>query len=185
MEVKVCHISTVHPLNDVRILYRQCGSLASYGFEVHLVITAENDDIINGVHIHALKPAKNRFFRMLVSPLAAMKKALQTKAEIIHYHDPELLFVGFVMRWVFGKKVIFDVHEDIPGQIKSKEYLPLPVRGLISRLYSVMEKILLLGQEIIVANQNCLKNSLSRYLIVCQHIQRSVRNDKFFMYFMS
>ncbi len=150
--------------------------MAKNGYNVHLVITADADVVVDGVNIHALKPASSRLQRMLCRPFAAMKKALSTKAGLYHYHDPELLPVGFMLRWLFGKKVIFDVHEDIPGHLKSKEYLPKPFRGIISLFYKLIEKTLLCGQNIIVANQNCIMNYPGRAVLV-QNYPEDIGNE--------
>ncbi len=162
----ICHISTVHPWNDTRILYRECGYLVKSGFDVYLVITADGDRVVNGVKIRALKAVGSRLGRMLFMPYRAMRKALATGANVFHYHDPELLPIGFLLRWVYNKKVIFDVHEDIPGHLKSKEYLPKVLRGGISCLYKLCERILLCGQEIVVANESCVGNYPERAVLV-------------------
>jgi len=38
--------------------------------------------------------------------------AYRQKADIYHFHDPELLTVGLVLRLLTKAKVIYDVHED-------------------------------------------------------------------------
>lgn len=121
-KIKVCHISTVHTLHDTRILYRECASLADSGYDVTLVITSDKDEVINGVKIAHVPRQKNRFFRMLMSPLNALKRALGTRAVVYHLHDPELIPLGLILR-ALGKKVIFDVHENIAENIKEKKYL--------------------------------------------------------------
>jgi hypothetical protein len=155
----ICHISTVHPLTDVRIFYRECCSLVKAGYEVHLVIPCEQSCVKNGVHLHCIRRVKHRLLRMLFMPWVAMKKALKTKSSIYHYHDPELLFMGFVLRWICGKKVVFDIHESIPRQIMSNAYLPWFTRKPISLCYKFLERIFITGQALVIAN----KNSVSDY----------------------
>lgn len=149
---RICHISTVHPPIDVRIFYRECCSLAEAGYEVNLVIPCEYSCTKDGVHLHSIRRVKNRLLRMLFMPWVAMRKALQTKSSIYHYHDPEFLFMGFVLRWVFGKKVVFDIHESISKQILGKEYIPKFARKAVSITYKILERIFTIGQSIIVAN---------------------------------
>jgi glycosyltransferase involved in cell wall biosynthesis len=149
----------VHALSDVRIFYRECCSLVKAEYEVHLVIPADKSITKQGVHVQALPTVKNRLLRMLLMPWVAMIKALRTKASLYHYHDPELLLMGFVLRWVLGKKVVFDIHESVFRQIMSKPYLPRSSRKMISLCYRLLERIFIAGQSLIIAN----KNSVSDY----------------------
>lgn len=149
---RICQISTVHPPTDVRIFYRECCSLVKAGYEVNLVIPGEQSYTKEGVHIHSIRRVKNRLLRMLFMPWVAMRKALQTKSSLYHYHDPELLFMGFVLRWVFGKKVIFDIHELVKKQIMIKECLPKWSRKPVGTLYRIVEKILTPGQGLVLAS---------------------------------
>lgn len=163
---RICHISTVHSSSDVRILYRECCFLVKAGYEVHLVIPCEQSCAKDGIHLHSIRRVKHRLLRMLFMPWVAMRKALQTRSSLYHYHDPELLFMGFVLRWVFGKKVIFDIHESVPRQIMSKPYLPWFTRKPISLCYRFLERIFIAGQALVVANKNSVSDySSNTYLV--------------------
>jgi len=135
-KIKVCHISTVHTLHDTRILYRECSSLVECGYDVSLVITSDKDEVINGVKIEHIPRQKNRIFRMLLSPINALRRALGTAAKVYHLHDPELIPIGLILR-ILGKKVIFDVHENIVENIKEKKYIRF--RNQISLIYKGFE----------------------------------------------
>ncbi len=141
INTKVCHISTVHSLYDIRIFYKECISLAKAGFDVSLIINAEKEQILEGVKIIPLKPTKNRLQRILIKPFSALQKALKTKAKIYHFHDPELIPLGIFLR-LLGKKVIFDSHENVSHQIENKAWLgPLFLRKTVAFSYRLIEKI--------------------------------------------
>lgn len=173
---RVCHISTVHPLSDVRVFYRECCSLVQAGYEVHLVIPTSEAVVTEGVHVHPLPAPRSRLIRMLVMPWVAMIAALKTKATLYHYHDPELLFMGFVLRWLFRKEVVFDIHESVPRQIASKPYLPRFARVIAPPLYRLLERIFTAGQTLIVANKNSMSDYsaeaclVQNYPLLCQDI---------------
>ncbi len=132
--VKVCHITSVHPAEDVRIFQKECVSLAKAGYDVTLVQQGESYEK-NGVHILGFGAiASNRLQRMLFTSRKAYRKALAADADIYHLHDPELLPYGLKLKRR-GKTVIFDSHEDVPADILGKEWLPVFLRKGISRLY--------------------------------------------------
>ena len=49
----VCVIST-HPTFGHRIYYKESLSLVKAGYEVHLIVRHDRDEVVDGVHIHAL-----------------------------------------------------------------------------------------------------------------------------------
>jgi len=137
---KICHISTAHPTFDGRIFHKECVSLSKAGFDVSLVVTHSKNEVVDGVKIIALKPTKGRFSRMIIKPWKALFKALKTKSSIYHFHDPELMFVGVILR-VLGKKVIFDSHENVSHQIETKEWLGnKSIRLVIKKVYRWFER---------------------------------------------
>jgi hypothetical protein len=48
-------------------------------------------------------------------------RVLKLHPRIVHVHDPELIPVAAALR-VFGLKTIYDAHEDLPKQLKQKEW---------------------------------------------------------------
>ena len=136
---KICIISTVHPASDVRIFHKQAKTLVKAGYEVVLIarepLTAIEEP---NIKFRQLPAPKNRFDRMVRLSLIAFKWAWSEQADVYHFHDPELIFVGLLLR-MFGKKVIYDVHEDVPLQILSKSWIPSFLRPVLSWLVRTIE----------------------------------------------
>lgn len=149
---RICHISTVHRPDDVRIFLRECNSLVQDGYEVHLVIGAPRAEVKARVHIHPMRLPQHRLLRMLLGPWIAMRTALRTRSWVYHYHDPELIGMGFVLRWCLGKKVIFDIHECVWRQLESKPYLSTWMGRPLGWAYRCLERGLTIGQVKVVAN---------------------------------
>lgn len=124
---KVCHMTSVHQSTDVRIFHKECVSLATAGYEVYLVAPGESREE-KGVHIVGVgaKPA-SRLKRMLGMARKIYQAALKLDCEVYHLHDPELLLYGLKLM-KFGKKVIFDSHEDILHSFIDKKWLPSLIR---------------------------------------------------------
>ena len=137
--VKVCHFTSAHQANDVRIFHKECTSLAEAGFQVFLVAANTEEKTTNGVQIVSAKvPPAGRLSRMLKTSRAVYKKALSLDADIYHFHDPELLPYGLKLKRK-GKKVIYDAHEDLPRQISGKPWIPKIFRGIIAWMVEVYE----------------------------------------------
>jgi len=136
--IKICHITTVHPVYDVRIFRKECISLKKYGFDVHLIVPSGGEEYKEGIYIHSLPKSKNRKERMLKIRKLAFEKALEIDADLYHFHDPELIPIGLKLKKL-GKKVIYDVHEDVPRQILSKPYLNKWIRPIISQAFEIYE----------------------------------------------
>jgi len=137
--VKVCHLTSVHKYNDTRIFVKECCTLANSGFEVYLIAPDAPTGIEQGVHIVGIESENgSRLLRMIKTVKKVYQKALEVDADIYHFHDPELIKVGLKLKRK-GKKVIYDVHEDVPRQILSKNWIPKRIRPSISRLFEYYE----------------------------------------------
>lgn len=139
---KVCHITSAHGPEDVRIFHKECISLVRAGYEVYLVQRGESYEK-EGVHVTGFgNPSSNRLGRMLFTARKAYRAALAVDADIYHFHDPELLPYGLKLKRR-GKKVIFDSHEWYVEQIRLKKYLPSWSRGFLANLYDKYERYVL------------------------------------------
>ncbi|WP_408955104.1 glycosyltransferase family 4 protein [Natroniella sp. ANB-PHB2] len=135
-----CVLTSVHSVFDTRIFRKQAKSLINAGYDVALIVQHTEKEVIDGITIIPLKKPNNRFKRIFSTTWQVYKKALKVDAGIYHFHDPELIPVGLLLR-MKGKKVIYDVHEDVPKQIMSKEWIWKPIRGFVSKVTNAIEKI--------------------------------------------
>ena len=134
-----CIITTVHPPFDNRIFHKEAKSLVKAGYRVTLIAQHHRQETVNGIEILPLPKSYNRAARMLRT-FIALKLSLEQKADVYHFHDPELIPVGLILK-LLGKKVIYDVHEDYPAQIITKHWIPIILRKPLSILMDILEKI--------------------------------------------
>lgn len=91
------------------------------------------------VSIHDIgKLGGGRWGRPFIGPWKAFHAIRRLKPAIVHFHDPELIPLGMLLKMI-GYKVIYDVHEDVPRQIYSKEYIPKIIRYPASLLTAALE----------------------------------------------
>src|SRR5690625_3774375 len=150
---RVVHMTTVHHPYDPRIYYKQCLSLKKAGFDVTLIAQGDtNDQRVKSVNHIRLKKYQSRIKRMLFGVFSAYKEAKKLQADIYHFHDPELLIVG----WLLKKKdniVIYDIHEDYVTSILQKKYLPKVLRRFLASVYKLLEKWLTRKMELCLAEK--------------------------------
>jgi hypothetical protein len=136
---RVCHITTVHPVDDHRIVYKECVSLREAGYDVMLIAPHPRDTSVAGVPVTALRvPARTRIERIVRRPQAAYRAALALDADLYHFHDPEFLPYGARLSRA-GKRVVYDAHEDVPTQIRSKDWLRGPSRAPLAHAIARLE----------------------------------------------
>lgn len=131
-------MTTVHRYNDIRIFEKECKTLRESGFDVTLICTNSNIHELENIKIQSIK-ARGRFNRMFFLQYKLLAKALSGKHDIYHFHDPELIVSGLILK-LLGKTVVYDVHEDVPLQILRKGYIPGLVKKPLSKIVNLIEK---------------------------------------------
>lgn len=147
---KVCHFTSVHKVNDIRVYLKECATLAEAGFDVTLVgVGADAPD--RGVKIVKLGGDANRLKRMVTQSREAYKRALDTAADVYHFHDPELLPYGLMLKRRTGAKVIFDSHECFREDVVAKDWIPKPLRPVVGAVVGAVEDFVVSRIDRVVA----------------------------------
>lgn len=155
---RVVHLTSVHYAFDTRIFHKECKSLAEAGYDVTLIAPHGDGDLIRGgIKLRAIEPPRNRRERMLSTVRAVYRAAVGEDADIYHFHDPELIPVGALLK-LRGKKVIYDVHENYAGTMHDKQWLPPGLRGLASIAVSACETTLTRSCDWVIAATPTIAN---------------------------
>jgi glycosyltransferase involved in cell wall biosynthesis len=136
---KVVHITSAHDTDDDRIFHKECRSLAEQGLAVTVVGPGQERKNVAGVCILGVSPVVGgRLRRMSVTVWRLLIRCLRLPADVYHFHDPELITVGFVLK-AFGRRVVYDVHEDYPQKILTKEWISPVLRRPLSLIMVAVE----------------------------------------------
>lgn len=156
--IKICHLTSAHPDGDVRIFHKECVSLANHGYQVALIIPNTKPRFEKGVEIISFKSDyKTRKERMTKTVNQVLEYALKYDADIYHFHDPELLKIVKHLK-KHRKKVIYDVHEDLPRQILSKHWIPSIFRKILSLTTEIYENRISKKCDYIITATPFIKN---------------------------
>lgn len=137
---KIAHLSSVHSRYDTRIFFKMCQSLTKYNYDIFFIVAdGKGDEVKDKVSIKDVGVAKlGRLGRMTNTVKRVFEKGKELDCDLYHLHDPELIPIGLKLKKL-GKKVIFDVHENIALQIINKDFIPKIFRSLVSKIYRKYE----------------------------------------------
>lgn len=139
----VLHITTVHPRADTRIFIKEAHTMAvSLSCTVILLIADGLGDVNasnSEVSIHDIGILQGgRIGRIMGGTWRTFLGVCRIRPAVVHFHDPELIPLALFLK-LTGCKVVYDVHEDVPRQTISKEYLPLLIRKPLALAVSAAE----------------------------------------------
>lgn len=136
---KVCHFSSVHKLSDIRVFTKECKSLAEAGYSTVLIACAADVQFSGGVTLRAISNDGGRIKRILFRAFEVYRMALKEKADVYHFHDPELLPYGVLLKLKTNAVVIYDSHECYPEDLLNKEWMPKLLRYPVAKIFKIFE----------------------------------------------
>ena len=134
---KVLLASSLHRWNDVRIFHKEASSLAVKYDVTVMGVTSESISNSGEIRILTL-PRPTSLLRRFLNGCKILEEGVSGGYAIFHFHDPELLWVGFMVK-LFRIKVIYDVHEDTRAAAQIREWIPQLLRGILGGLVHVFE----------------------------------------------
>ncbi len=136
--IKVFLATSVHFWDDIRILRKEGISLSQrYEVELHAPAPFDHQEY-KGIKIIGLPQWKNVSDRRPIRR-EIRRRIRSSDATVFHFHDPELILLALVVKLIYRKKVIYDIHEDYPAVIHHKKWIPRPLRPLTAFLFRLVE----------------------------------------------
>lgn len=128
MTLRIAHITSAHPVTDMRVFRKMAQSQADRGWEVHgIALDLDSHEpkyeIRAGVKLHLLagRGLRHRALRASIGAARVAWKALSLRPDIVQGHDPELIPFLLLMR-LFRIRTIYDAHEDLIAQNRHKQW---------------------------------------------------------------
>ncbi len=133
--MKICVATDVHPPDDQRIV-KEIRSLLKLG-KICYIHPEKGIENLKVEH-YEIPKYYPRFKRILRGPKDIYKVAKEISPDFFHFHDPELIPTGVKLAKQ-GIKVIYDVHENYPAVILTKNWIPKWIRKVVSKLFEMYE----------------------------------------------
>ncbi len=136
---RVAVVTTVHRWGDPRVFERETATWLEWGCEVHVFVPLTGTIAPRGwsehpaLHVHALPEPTGRAERMRLSLGLGGRVRREGWFDIVHFHDPELIpaMALLALRWP-RTYFLYDIHEDLPLEVHSKEWIPAVLRPAVS-----------------------------------------------------
>lgn len=138
---KICHLTTVHSANDPRIFHKEILSLANEGYLVEFVVKKNKIEFEHPNIKYRFLENRSGLYGRVKNVIQCLRLALKADASLYHFHDPELIFVGLILKLFYRKMVIYDIHEIYWDAITYKPYLTKKVAIVLSFIYSIIDKV--------------------------------------------
>jgi glycosyltransferase involved in cell wall biosynthesis len=162
--VKVCFI-TLHPPFDQRIFHKECKTLYQAGYNVSLIVPLDEEKTIDGIKLIALPQYHSRLAKFLLLPFMSFFIGIKHSAQVYHLHDPPLIIPGLLLK-LFGKKIIYDVHEDFPKRLLIRQWIPSRLRPFAARMARLGEQFSSIFFDAIIT-ASYIPEHLKRHKRVC------------------
>ena len=150
-------MTSVHPAFDNRIFFKECLAFRDAGFETVLIAPHPMDEVVEGVQIRAIRTPTARLGRLVLSGFGVLRAALKEQGDAYHMHDPELIWVGVVLR-LLRRPVVFDMHESLPRSLRTKHWIRPYVRRPLASLASFFERITLPWMHVVFAENSYVED---------------------------
>lgn len=122
-KIKILIASVLKPADDVRSCYKIGHSLAQTNkYEVNIIgFNSKKKSKHQNIFLYPIFNFKRNSFKRLFAPFSILKIYLQLKPKLIIVNAPELLWVIFLIKIIFGTQIIYDIRENYQFNIKQNQ----------------------------------------------------------------
>lgn len=150
-QMNVVIMTSGHDVTDSRIYSKLACSIAKMQANVSLVGKLE-EKAPGSIRILTVPKPSSRLTRFLWQPWRCMWAARRLPADIVHFHDAEMLMtLPLAKLWWWRAKFVYDVHEDFANLMLIRDWLPYWAKPSVRLLTNAAEKGLALLADAIVA----------------------------------
>lgn len=161
--MRICMLSSLHPADDPRIVEKEARALAAAGHRVTVVARPPAPSDRGNIEFKLVdSPVSGGWKRRRALAREACVLARSSQPDVVQFHDPELIFSALAMR-SGSCRIVYDAHEDVPADIRSKTWIPRALRLPVATLVGVVERLTARRFDAIVAATPTIADRFRRY----------------------
>jgi len=156
-KLKINFLSSGHDIKDDLIFYRYASTLNSHGQEVRIFAKGANKfEVLEGIQCFGvIRPNWGRSKRFTIGSIKLLISVLRKKGNVNIICTPDLLVVGFILKYFFRKKVIYNAQENYSVKFLDRDWIPT----FLANFFAKLEKSLANKMDgIIVTDSVSFKN---------------------------
>jgi glycosyltransferase involved in cell wall biosynthesis len=148
--MNVLIITSGHDATDARIYSKLACSMRNFQANVTVIGKLEGKNP-GSVKVLSVPNPSCRLTRFLWQPWRCMWAARRLPADIVHFHDAEMLItLPLAKLWWRRAKFVYDVHEDFANLMLVRDWLPSWLKPIFKLVTNAVEKKLALVADAIV-----------------------------------
>lgn len=178
---KVLVLTTVHPIDDPRIFYKEAKSISEFVDDLTFIVPndSQKEFYKDDIKVIPIPKTKSRFKRVIGLQTKVFKIIKKQKFDLIHFHDPELILLAFLLKKYFGIKIIYDVHENVSASIDVREWIPKFFKRLVKFMFNIVEQNLIKSFDAIVIAEKSYEKTYGSEAIQILNYPKVERNEVF------
>jgi len=139
-KIKVLIASVLKPADDVRSCFKIGQSLAQTNkYEVNIIgFDSKKKVETENIFLHPIFNFRRNSIKRLFAPYSILKKYIKLKPQLIIVNTPELLPVIYLIKIIFGTKIIYDIQENYQFNIKQNHIY----KGVLKLIYLQFIKLI-------------------------------------------
>jgi glycosyltransferase involved in cell wall biosynthesis len=135
----VVHLAPGYWAGDPRLYHLECSSLIDAGYQVEVIAQGALEEIGNfSIRLSSLGQYGHatlgwRLMERVKRDQTAYRLAVNSNADLYHFHSPEFIPWGLRLKRTSKRPVIFDCREDYEGYARQRRGIPAVLRPALAR----------------------------------------------------
>lgn len=177
---KICMLTNTHNPLDHRVFYKESLSLKKIGFDVAVIGVDYGEAkkfVEKEIRIIQVKRLKNKVLKRLISLPFLYFEAKKIDCDIYHCHDLDAAVLGFFLKIVHKKKLVFDIHEYNSDIIAEGASIPKIFKPFVKKIIKKIDCFIAANSDFVITVDESLYKMYKKYNKNCVSIRNFINYE--------